>query len=126
MRALVVDDSRAMRMMMRRLMEGFGFEVFDAGNGVEALAALDAHGHVDVALVDWHMPEMDGITFIGELQKERERFKIRTVMVSAETDFKKVVFALKNGADEYLMKPVTKEGLAEKLTILGLLSEVSA
>lgn len=126
MRALVVDDSRAMRTMMRRLMEGFGFEVLDAADGQEALDVLEREGTVDVALVDWHMPNLDGIGFIMSLQDDAELFKIRTVMVSAETDFKKVVYALKNGADEYLMKPVTKEGLAEKLSILGLISEVPA
>jgi two-component system chemotaxis response regulator CheY len=120
MKALVVDDSRAMRAAMRRLMTELGFEVAEAADGAEA---LDLLGHeaasIDVALVDWHMPNVDGLTLVRRMQDEKDMFRIRTMMVTAETDVRRVMEALRAGADEYLMKPVTREALVEKLQILG-------
>ncbi|MBL8223153.1 MAG: response regulator, partial [Bryobacterales bacterium] len=56
MRALIVDDSRAMRTMLGRMMTEFGFEILQAGHGKEALAVLEANGRPDVMLLDWNMP----------------------------------------------------------------------
>lgn len=120
MRALVVDDSRAMRAIMRRLMTELSFEVEEAQNGKEAYAFLEQHAaDIDLALVDWHMPEMDGLELVRAMQDDASMFRIRTMMVTAETDVRRVLEALRAGADEYLMKPVTKEALVEKLQILG-------
>lgn len=125
MKALVVDDSRAMRAAMRRLLTELGFDVVEAGDGQQALDLLaDAAAEVDVALVDWHMPHVDGLTLIRTMQDDREMFRIRTMMVTAETDVRRVMEALRAGADEYLMKPVTRDALAEKLQLLGLAATV--
>jgi two-component system, chemotaxis family, chemotaxis protein CheY len=119
-KALVVDDSRAMRAAMRRLMTEFGFDVVEAGDGAEALALLaDQAADIDVALVDWHMPNVDGLTLVRQMQDDPTTFRIRTMMVTAETDVRRVMEALKAGADEYLMKPVTRDALAAKLQLLG-------
>ena len=120
MKALVVDDSRAMRAAMRRLMTEFGFDVVEAGDGAEALTLLaDQAAEIDVALVDWHMPNVDGLTLVRQMQDDAATFRIRTMMVTAETDVRRVMEALKAGADEYLMKPVTRDALAAKLQLLG-------
>lgn len=120
MKALVVDDSRAMRAAMRRLMTELGFEVVEAGDGQEALDLLASRAaEIDVALVDWHMPNVDGLELVRRMQDERDSFRIRTMMVTAETDIRRVMEALRAGADEYLMKPVTRDALVEKLQILG-------
>ncbi len=120
MRALVVDDSRAMRTAMRRMLEELGFDVLEAGDGVQALEVLShAHEAVNVALIDWHMPEMDGLELISKLQDQPDHFKMRKMMVTAETDMRRVMEALRAGADEYLMKPVTREALVDKLVLLG-------
>lgn len=120
MKALVVDDSRAMRAAMRRLLTELGFEVSEAADGQEALTFLaDNAEDVDVALVDWHMPNVDGLTLIRTMQDSRDTFRIRTMMVTAETDIRRVMEALRAGADEYLMKPVTRDALVEKLQLLG-------
>lgn len=125
MKALVVDDSRAMRAAMRRLLTELGFDVVEAGDGQQALDLLaDTAAEVDVALVDWHMPHVDGLTLIRTMQDDREMFRIRTMMVTAETDVRRVMEALRAGADEYLMKPVTRDALAEKLQLLGLAATV--
>ncbi len=120
MKALVVDDSRAMRAAMRRLMTELGFEVVEAGDGQQALELLgEQAAEIDVALVDWHMPNVDGLELVRRMQDEKDTFRIRTMMVTAETDIRRVMEALRVGADEYLMKPVTRDALAEKLQILG-------
>jgi len=123
MKALVVDDSRAMRAAMRRLMTDLGFDVAEAGDGQEALAVLaDQASEIDLALVDWHMPVLDGLGLIRAMQDAPETFRIRTMMVTAETDIRRVLEALRAGADEYLMKPVTRDALVEKLQILGFVT----
>lgn len=120
MRALVVDDSRAMRTAMRRMMQDLGFDVLEAGDGRQALDVLEGTADtVDVALIDWHMPEMDGLELVAAMQDDAQLFRIRKMMVTAETDMRRVMEALRTGADEYLMKPVTREALREKLTLLG-------
>jgi two-component system, chemotaxis family, chemotaxis protein CheY len=123
MRVLVVDDSRAMRAAMRRLMTDLGFEVTEAGDGQEALDLLAQQAaDIDLALVDWHMPVLDGIGLIRAMQDDPATFRIRTMMVTAETDIRRVLEALRAGADEYLMKPVTRDALVEKLQILGFVT----
>jgi two-component system, chemotaxis family, chemotaxis protein CheY len=118
-----VDDSRAMRAAMRRLMTDLGFEVAEAGDGQEALDLLSQQAaEIDLALVDWHMPVMDGIGLIRAMQDDPTTFRIRTMMVTAETDIRRVLEALRAGADEYLMKPVTRDALVEKLHILGFVT----
>jgi two-component system chemotaxis response regulator CheY len=118
-RALVVDDSRAIRSMLRRLLTGLGFEVTDAGDGAEALALL--HGsaeHVDLALVDWNMPVMDGLTFLKAMRADRRFADMVVLMVSSESDPAKIARALMRGADDYVTKPITAEALIKRLEML--------
>jgi CheY-like chemotaxis protein len=64
MKVLIVDGSRAMRAMLRSIMMDLGFETLEAGHGIAGLAQLDAHEDIDLALVDWNMPQMDGLEFV--------------------------------------------------------------
>jgi two-component system, chemotaxis family, chemotaxis protein CheY len=118
-RALVVDDSRAMRMMLGRELSQLGFEVFEAGDGQEALARLAELGPVDVALVDWTMPVMDGVAFLKKVRAVPEYERIRVIIVTSESDPAQIMHALMAGADEYATKPITAAGLAEKLGLVG-------
>lgn len=123
MRVLVVDDSRTMRLALRRYLESMGFTVDEAADGVQGLAALrsnDEHGQPGLLLVDWNMPEMDGYAFVKAVRAERKWAAIPIVMVSAENDRGRIARALMAGADEYVMKPLTLEILEGKLAILGL------
>jgi len=120
MRALIVDDSRAMRTMLKRLMGELGFDVLEAGHGLEGLAALREAGPVDVALVDWNMPEMDGLEFVKAMRQERAYADVKVMMVTAENDMTKMARALMAGADEYAMKPLTRDMIVEKLGLLGI------
>lgn len=121
MKALVVDDSRAMRMILRRLLSAQGFTVREAANGPDALGMLASPDVPDLVLVDWHMPEMEGIEVVAAMRAEAIGFTGKIVMVTTETEMSLMARALQAGADEYLMKPFTEEAVAEKLRLLGLL-----
>jgi two-component system chemotaxis response regulator CheY len=119
MRALVIDDSRAMRALLGRILSELGFEVTEAGDGQQGLEALRSHGVPDVALVDWNMPQMSGIEFVQAVRAIREYDAMRLVMVTTETEMTRVVKALGAGLDAYVMKPFTKEAVVEQLERIG-------
>jgi two-component system chemotaxis response regulator CheY len=121
-RAIVVDDSRATRSLLRRLLTGMGFEVIEAGNGSEALEVLAGADPVQLALVDWNMPVMDGLEFVKALRTHREYADMVVMMVSAESDQTKMARALMMGADEFVIKPLTAEILQVKLEMLEVRS----
>lgn len=119
MKALIVDDSSTMRLYLRSILIPMGFEVTDAKNGCAGLEKLINDSPPDLTLIDWHMPEMDGLQLLQEIRM-RPRFNGMTiVMVTAETDISQITKALKCGATEYLMKPLTREIVKEKLQMLG-------
>lgn len=120
MRALVVDDSRATRAIIRRALASSGLEVLEAANGLEGLAVLDATPGIDVALVDWNMPEMNGIEFVTAVRARPAFSDLRLVMVTTESEHDHVMQALLAGADEYVMKPFTPVALREKLELVGV------
>ena len=120
MLALVVDDSRAMRMVLRRIVGGLGFDVVEAGNGQEALDAVDAGPVPDIALIDWNMPVMDGLEFVTTVRSRPELRGMTLMMVTTESEHGQIVRALAAGAHEYVIKPFTPDAIAEKLALLGL------
>lgn len=120
MRALVIDDSKAMRHILADLLGEMGFEVHEAEDGHDAMERLKQVGMVELALVDWNMPVMNGLEFVRAIRSDPVHSDMMMMMVTTETTRERVVQALSAGVDEYLMKPVTKEMLAEKLQILGI------
>lgn len=122
MLALVVDDSRAMRKILRRIMESHGFEVIEAGDGQEALDHLVVGARPEIALVDWNMPVMDGLAFVSSCRANKEYRSITLMMVTTEGEQAQIVRALAAGAHEYVIKPFTAEAIADKLALLGLVS----
>jgi two-component system chemotaxis response regulator CheY len=122
MLALVVDDSRAMRSILTRLLGGLGFDVSQAGDGAEAMQVLEAGTRPDVILVDWNMPVMDGLTFIKTVRDREDLRDISLMMVTTESEQGQIVRALAAGAHEYVIKPFTDEVIAEKLALLGLVA----
>lgn len=121
MKALLVDDSRTMRSMLRRIMIEQGFEVSEAADGQQALDALADAELPDVALVDWNMPVMDGLQFVSAVRNNPDLRRITLVMVTTESEQSQIVRALAAGAHEYLIKPFTADALVDKLSFLGLL-----
>ncbi len=122
MQALVVDDSRAMRAILTRMLTGLGFDVAQAGDGAEALAVIEAGTIPQVVLVDWNMPVMDGLTFIKAVRAREELRDISLMMVTTESEQSQIVRALAAGAHEYVLKPFTAEVITEKLALLGLVN----
>jgi len=122
-RALVVDDSSTMRSILRLTLRGAGFEVLEAGNGVEALDRLEKSGKVDVALVDWNMPEMNGYEFLCAARLNHAYDDTKIVMVTTETEIVQVKAALDHGANEYIMKPFTRDAVIEKMQLMGLVRQ---
>lgn len=119
MRALVVDDSKAIRMILSRMLKGLGMEVSAAENGKEALKFLLDNGPVDLALVDWNMPEMNGLNFVKHVRLEEAWNVMKISVVTIETEMSQVEVALEAGANEYIMKPFTPDVVMEKLELLG-------
>lgn len=120
MHAIVIDDSRAIRALLGKFLRELGFEVSEAGDGKEALERLQENPGATVAMVDWNMPEMDGYDFICSVRANQAYDNLRLIMVTTETEMNQVAKALEAGADEYVMKPFTKEMIMEKLDMLGL------
>jgi two-component system chemotaxis response regulator CheY len=119
-RALIIDDSKAMRSILSRMLKGLQFEVIEAANGQEALERLRATGKVDLALVDWNMPEMNGLEFVRAVRAEHTYDGVLLMMVTTETEMENVVRALAAGANEYVMKPFTRDVILDKLQIFGM------
>ena len=123
MRALVIDDSRTVRIIIGQILREIGMEVIEAKNGVEALELIKRNPDVELMLVDWNMPEMNGLDFIKAVRSDRTFDCVRILMVTSESQGEQVMQALNAGANEYLMKPFNKEILVAKLNLLDVVQE---
>jgi two-component system chemotaxis response regulator CheY len=121
-RALIVDDSKTMRRIVSKVVKENGFEtIVEAENGEEAMTRLrdsGADAPVQLALVDWNMPVMDGLSFVKAARAEGFA-ELPIIMITTEGSMEYVTRAIEAGANEYLMKPFTKESLRDKLALLG-------
>lgn len=114
MKVLLVDDSRTMRNIQKKILDGLGgVEFAEAGDGLEALTCLSAGQTFDLALVDWNMPNMDGLTLIKKIRESNKVLPL--VMVTTEAEKTRVIDAIKAGVNNYVIKPFTPEGLIEKV-----------
>jgi two-component system chemotaxis response regulator CheY len=124
---MVVDDSRAIRLILSRTLKALGFEVSQAANGKEALAQMSWHDQdleeerpYSLILVDWNMPEMNGLEFVQQVRSKPEFEAVKLMMVTTETQIEQMTRALEAGADEYVMKPFTEEIISDKLRLMGV------
>ena len=120
MLALVIDDSRAMRMILKRILLDLGFEVVEAADGRQALDVVAAGPLPDLATIDWNMPVMNGLEFVSAVRADRANRAMTLMMVTTESEHGQIVRALAAGAHEYVLKPFTAEAIADKLSLLGL------
>lgn len=123
MRALVIDDSRTVRIIIGKYLKEIGVDVEEAANGREALERLRQLPGIAIALIDWNMPEMNGLDFVRAVRSDAALKDIILMMVTTETEREQVVRALEAGANEYVMKPFTKDVLLTKLRMLGFLRD---
>lgn len=120
MRALVLDDEEDVRHLLALMLGRLGFDVSEGANGREGLDALRESAAVDVILLDWRMPEMNGPDFLKIVKADPALKSIPVMMLTGLNEMDDVATALKLGAEEYLMKPITQRTLKEKLSILEL------
>jgi two-component system, chemotaxis family, chemotaxis protein CheY len=120
-KALIVDDSRAVRMILTRNLRELGYQTSEAGDGVEALRLLTADpAGFSLALVDWNMPEMNGMELLRAVRADASLARLTVIMVTTETEIEHMAAALEAGANEYVMKPFTREILLDKLQLASL------
>ena len=119
--ALVIDDSRAMRLILGDLLQQLGYQTSEAGDGQQAITLLEGDDTIpSLALVDWNMPVMNGLEFIRAVRQKPCYSNMKLLVVTSEAEVGQMVEALTAGADEYLMKPFSSEALACKLEMMGL------
>ena len=118
---LIVDDSRIIRKVARRIVEGLGYEVDEAADGAEALSYC-AGVMPDMLLVDWNMPVMDGLTFLRRVRAMPGGDTPKILFCTIETRPERIAEALAAGADDYVMKPFDGEILLSKLTEVGAIA----
>lgn len=118
---LLVDDSRAVRMVGKRHANSLGLDTVEAENGQDALDAIRNDPEIDVILLDWNMPVMDGLSFLKALREEPLEKQPVVVMCTTENDMSRIVEAMQAGANEYIMKPFTEEIVRDKLEETGIL-----
>jgi two-component system chemotaxis response regulator CheY len=108
-------------MILAGILGELGYEVCQAANGKDALAMAQRDPGLSLFLVDWNMPQMDGLEFVRQVRADARFSKVPLMMVTTETEIPQVARALEAGANEYLMKPFTRQSIEEKLRIMGVI-----
>ncbi|MGC3961405.1 MAG: response regulator [Verrucomicrobiota bacterium] len=124
MKMLVIDDSRPMRTLLAHIGKELSFTTAEACDGREGLNTLvtnDPREPFDVVLVDWEMPQMNGLEFVQAVRRNQEFADLKVLMITTLNSMERVAMAIEAGANDYLMKPVSKEMVMEKMQILGVL-----
>lgn len=121
MKLMLVDDSTTIRRIQRNVLEKIGIkDIVEASDGQDALNKL-SESPVDLILLDWNMPKMDGFTFLKTI-RGMDKFKsVKVIMCTSESEKTKIVDAIKAGANSYVVKPFTPEILEEKLREIGII-----
>jgi two-component system chemotaxis response regulator CheY len=116
MKMLLVDDSVTMRRIQKTQINSLGItDILEAGDGQEALGKLKSNMPIDMVLLDWNMPIMDGMAFLKTVRADAAFKDVKVIMCTSESEKSKVVEALKSGANNYIVKPFTPEALKEKI-----------
>ncbi len=116
---LIADDSKIMRMLLRKIMENFGFSVTEAEDGEEVLEQCITT-NPDLIISDWSLPLIDGIDVLYKIRADRKVKQPRFMFCSYVTDAAVIRQALDGGADDFIMRPFDEEIIAGKLAILGM------
>jgi two-component system chemotaxis response regulator CheY len=117
---LIVDDSKVIRMVAKKILQELGFKTEEAADGKAALE-ICARGLPDAVLLDWNMPVMNGLEFLQELRSLPGGDQPIVVFCTTENDIEHIQEAITAGANEYIMKPFDSEILQAKFSQVGLL-----
>lgn len=120
MNVLIVDDSRANRMVLQKYMKEFGFETLEAESGLDAIWRLKEKAAINVITVDYNMPKMTGIQFVRLVREKPELSAIPILMITSENTEERQNEAFEAGANAFIVKPFTREIIAETLNSLGI------
>ncbi len=120
MRALVIDDDPSIVRMMSHMLKSLGYEVSQACNGLEGLEQLTKLGVPDVVLVDWNMPEMNGLEFVKAVRSKSVYDDLPLIMVTTELEMPQLALTYEAGVNEYIMKPFELVMIQEKLQMVGV------
>jgi two-component system chemotaxis response regulator CheY len=120
MHALVVDDSRTTRLILKALLRQLGYEVSEAGSAREAFDHLLRSPETALVLVDWNMPEVDGVALVSALRADGRFADLPVLMVSGEEDAGHTAAAVRAGANGFVSKPFTKDAIRAQLEVLGI------
>ena len=115
MKVLIVDDDLAVRALIKNILEPEGFDVYEAENGAIALNVIKETIDFDIILLDWVMPEMDGLSFLVEVKKNKLAPNTKIIMLTSLNKMTNILTATDAGADEYIMKPFTPDIVLEKI-----------
>ena len=108
MRVLLVEDDRAMLVLLEAMLKASGHDVLVARNGVEAMRIVEQH-HPQLVITGWAMPQMDGITLCRKLRESSERCDVYVIILTIQESVDRLVEAFEAGADDYLVKPVAQK-----------------
>lgn len=117
---LIVDDCKFTTKVLSQCMQELGYEVHTALSAEEAVRFLEMHEPPSLFFVDWVMPGMSGVEFVAWLRDQSPTQSTPVLMVTAQRNLSQIAEALKSGANEYIIKPFTKDAIEEKLKILGI------
>lgn len=124
LKALVVDDSRAIRGILKKILVNNGFEVSEAADGCEALKTLKSETEdLSLLCVDYNMPNMNGLQLVKEMRAIDRFARVPILMITTETHMEALQMAFQAGVSEYIMKPFTSQMIVEKLRMVGALAE---
>ena len=118
MKVLLVDDSATIRRILKGLLGPMGItDILEASNGIMALKVLSENPGVDYMLLDWNMPELDGLGVLKQVRANDAYRDLKIIMCTSEADKTKVIEAIKAGANNYIVKPFTPDIVKEKLVL---------
>lgn len=113
MRVMLVDDSKTMRSIQRTILSQLGYvDIEEACDGLDALSKVSAF-KPELILLDWNMPNMDGLTFLKNYRAKGHKTPV--IMVTTEADKPRVMEAIKAGVNNYVVKPFTPDTLAQRI-----------
>jgi len=118
---LIVDDSKVIRTVAKRILEALSFSTREAADGQQALEACQSE-MPDAILLDWNMPVMDGLSFLKALRARVDGAQPVVLFCTTENDMRHITEALTAGANEYIMKPFDRGIIELKFAQAGLLS----
>ncbi len=117
-KALVVDDARTARLVCRKIVESLGMDVVEADNGQVALEQMQDNPDVELVLLDWNMPVMDGLTCLKEMRGNSGAPQPKVIMCTTENEMDRIASAIQAGCDEYIIKPFTEDIVREKISLV--------